>query len=106
MNTVLKRSGRHFSYCDHILNACISGQFLKIFMYMRTVCIKSSSVAFQIILKQLRLGNYINYIKTEAFYPFVFPEADNFFQFTTDFRVLPVQICLGNIIKMEIPFFQ
>ena len=75
-------------------------------MYMRTVCIKSSSVAFQIILKQLRLGNYINYIKTEAFYPFVFPEADNFFQFTTDFRVLPVQICLGNIIKMELPFFQ
>ena len=96
-DTMFKRCRWHLPYCYIIFNSCISYKFFQIFMNVRSVCIKFSSVSFKIIFPNLRLRNQIHYIKTKAFYTFCFPKTNNFFQLFSDFRIFPVQICLCHI---------
>ena len=103
-DTVFQCSGRHFPYSDHIVDSCISCKLFQILVDMRTVCIKSSAVAFIIVLESIRFGDQIHYVETEALYALFLPVQDHLFQLVSHFRIVPVQIRLRHIEQVKVPF--
>ena len=81
-------------------------QFLQIFVYMRAITVKLSSVSLKIILHLLRLGNQIDHIKPKCPDTFLFPKSKDLFQFLPHVRIIPVQVRLCHIKQMQIPLFQ
>ena len=70
------------------------------------VRIESSAVSDKIIFQHIRLGDQVDDVKSESPHSLFLPETDDIFEFFPYSRVLPVEVRLGYIEKMQIIFSQ
>ena len=105
-DAVFQRGGGHLAYGHHAVNAACLYQLLQILVYVAAIGIEPPSVALKIILIDLRFGDDVDYIETEALDAFRLPEAQDIGHFFTDSGVFPVDICLHHIVQVQIPLAQ
>ena len=84
---------------------CHVMKFFQIFMDVRTVRIILPPVTGQVILKHT-LADQVYHVKAESLYTFVHPEPDDFLDLAPYIFIVPVQIRLRHIEKMQIIFIK
>ena len=105
-DAVVQGSRGHLAHRNHIPDSGVRHQFLQILVDMRAIGVEAPSIAAVVILKHSGLGNQVYHIEAEPLDAFLLPEAEDVFQLLPYLRVIPVQIRLGLVKQMQIPFFQ
>ena len=84
---------------------CHVMEFFQIFMDVRAVCIILPPVPGQVILKHT-LADQVHHVKAESLYAFVHPEPNDLLDLAPYIFIVPVQVRLRHIEKMQIIFIK
>ena len=102
-DAVFQRGGGHLPHRDHAVDAARGDQLLQVLVDVAAIGIEPPSIALKIILIDLRFGDDVDYIETEALDAFRLPEAQDVGHFLPHGRVFPVEVSLHNIVQVQIP---
>ena len=104
---VFHGSAGHFPNSDDLRIGSESHvmEFFQVFMDVWSICVKSSSVSFVIILKTV-FADQIDHVKAESFDSFSHPEEDYLLDFFSYIFVVPVEIRLCYIEQMQVVFIK
>ena len=103
---VVEGCGRHLSHGHHVGNAGVSDKLFQVLMDPGAVRIESSAVSDEVVFQYIRLGDQVDHVEAEASDALLLPEADDILELFSHLRVLPVEVCLGDIEQMQVIFFQ
>ena len=72
-------------------------------MDVAAIGVEAAAVAFVVVLIKFRLGDDIDDVKAKALDAFRLPKAQDVGHFLPHGGVLPVQVGLHDVVKMQIP---
>ena len=103
-DAVFQRGGGHLPHRDHAVDAARGDQLLQVLVDVAAIGVEAAAVALVVILVKFGLGNDVDDVETETLDAFRLPEAQDVGHFLPHGGVLPVQVGLHDVVKMQIPF--
>ena len=103
-DAVFQRGGGHLPHRDHAVDAARSDQLLQVLVDVATIGVEAAAVALVVVLIKFRLGDDVDDVETETLDALRLPEAQDVGHFLPHGGVLPVQVGLHDVVKMQIPF--
>ena len=103
-DAVFQRGGGHLPHRDHSVDAARGDQLLQVLVDVAAIGVEAAAVALVVVLIKFRLGDDIDDVKAKALDAFHLPEAQDVGHFLPHGGVLPVQVGLHDVVKMQIPF--
>ena len=87
-----------------VIDAARGDQLLQVLVDVAAIGVEAAAVALVVILVKFGLGNDVDDVETEALDALRLPESQDVGHFLPHGGVLPVQVGLHDVVKMQIPF--